>query len=86
MNPFGEGPMPIDPFALLNEIIGNLKAATTSAVELMRRTVELIGKRRDELKDCPAQHAMKLAVWSDKSKIPQDERQRLSPLWMKYFE
>src|SRR5439155_13913036 len=31
-----------DPFVLLNEIIGNLKAATSNAVILMRRTVELM--------------------------------------------
>jgi len=75
----------IDPFVLLNEIIGNLKAATASAIQLMRRTVELMGQRRAELADCPAQHALKLAIWSDKSKISADERQRLGPLWMKYL-
>jgi 5'-methylthioadenosine phosphorylase len=76
----------IDPFALLNEIIGNLKAATASAVGLMRRTVELMAQRRAELDECPARHALKLAIWSDKSKISAEERQRLAPLWMKYFE
>jgi 5'-methylthioadenosine phosphorylase len=76
----------IDPFVLLNTIIGNLKAATANAIELMRRTVELIGQRRAELEECPARHALKLAVWSDKAKISEPERQRLSPLWMKYFE
>jgi 5'-methylthioadenosine phosphorylase len=76
----------IDPFTLLNEIIGNLKTATRSAIDLMRRTVELMGQRRAELDECPAQHALKLAIWSDKTKISNDERQRLAPLWMKYFE
>ena len=76
----------IDPFKLLNEIIGNLKAATSSAVELMRRTVELMSQRRPELDECPARNALKLAIWSDKAKISVNERQRLAPLWMKYFE
>jgi hypothetical protein len=52
----------------------------------MRRTVELMATRREELNECPAQHALRLAIWSDKAEIPQDERQRLAPLWMKYFE
>ena len=76
----------IDPFKLLNEIIANLKVATSSAVELMRRTVELMVQRRAELEECPARHALKLAIWSEKAKIPMEERQRLAPLWMKYFE
>jgi len=76
----------IDPFVLLNTIIGNLKAATANAIELMRKTVELIGQRRNELEECPARHALQLAIWSDKAKIPPEERQRLGPLWMKYFE
>ena len=76
----------IDPFKLLNEIIGNLKIAASSAIDLMRRTVELMAQHRAELEECPARDALKLAIWSDKAKIPPEERQRLAPLWMKYFE
>ena len=75
----------VDPFALLQEIIGHLKEASHNAISLMRRTVELMAARRDELEKCPAQHALKLAIWSDKAKIDPREVQRLSPLWMKYF-
>jgi 5'-methylthioadenosine phosphorylase len=83
-----------DPFVLLNEIKANLAAATANAIELMRRAVELMASRtsassvepREELADCPAIKALQLAIWSDKSKIPAEERQRLAPLWMKYFE
>jgi 5'-methylthioadenosine phosphorylase len=80
------GSMKPDPAVLLNEILGNLKAATANAVELMRRTVELIATHREELTDCPAQRALRLAIWSDKTQIPQEEWQRLAPLWMKYFD
>jgi 5'-methylthioadenosine phosphorylase len=75
-----------DPHELLKEIIGNLKVATENAIGLMRRTVALMGQRREQLEQCPARHALELAIWSDKSRIDPQEVQRLSPLWMKYFE
>jgi 5'-methylthioadenosine phosphorylase len=74
-----------DPHVLLREIIGNLKAATENAVGLMKRTVELMGQRREQLLTCPALHALELAIWSDKARIPADEVERLAPLWGKYF-
>jgi hypothetical protein len=52
----------------------------------MKRTVELISTRRDQLAQCPARRALELAIWSDKSRIDPDEVQRLNPLWMKYFD
>jgi 5'-methylthioadenosine phosphorylase len=75
-----------DPHALLNEIIGNLKTATENAIALMKRTVELMSGRREQLAQCPARRALELAIWSDKSRIDRDEVQRLKPLWMKYFD
>ena len=81
-----EKPAPADPFVLLKEIIANLETASANAIALMRRTVELMASRVDELNDCPAQHALRLGIWSDKSRIDPTERQRLAPLWAKYFE
>ena len=75
----------VDPAALLKEILGNVEAATANAVELVRRTVALMAKSQTELADCPARQALSRAIWSDKSRIPPDHVQRLSPLWMKYF-
>ena len=75
-----------DPHVLLKEIIGNLDAATNSAIQLIRKSVELMAGRRDELMQSPALRALELAIWSDKSKIPEDEVRRLGPLWIKYFE
>lgn len=80
-----EGQKP-DPFALLNEIIANLNRASESALALMKKTVELISHDPASIADCPAHHALRLGIWSDKSKIPQDQRQLLAPLWLKYFE
>jgi len=76
---------PADPHELLKEIMGNLKSATESAAGLMKRAVELMNQRREQLSACPAMKALELAIWSDKSRISPDEVKRLSPLWGKYF-
>ena len=81
-----EKPEPPDPFVLLKEIIANLESASASAVALMRRAVELMASRTDELRHCPAQHALQLGIWSDKTRINPDERERLALLWAKYFQ
>jgi 5'-methylthioadenosine phosphorylase len=70
---------------LLREIIGNLKAATANAMRLVRRVASLIAQRRESLRPSPAHGALELAVWSDKNRIPREEVQRLSPLWIRYF-
>ena len=75
-----------DPFALLNEIIGNLNVATANAIKLMRATVEAMAGRQDELMQSPAHKAMQLAIWSDKKLIDPEEVRRLEPLWSKYFD
>ena len=76
---------PHDPFTLLNEIIGHLKAASGNAMGLIRQTVELIARRKDELPPSPAHAALQLGIWSQKDQIAADEVQRLKPLWGKYF-
>ena len=76
----------VDPHVLLKEIIGNLEAASANAMSLIRRTVDLMIERREQLQACPARHALELGIWSDKTKIAPDEVERLAPLWGKYFE
>jgi 5'-methylthioadenosine phosphorylase len=75
----------VEPQLLLKEIIGNLQAATGSAVALIKRAVELMNQRREQLSACPAMRALELAIWSDKARIAPEEVQRLAPLWGKYF-
>jgi 5'-methylthioadenosine phosphorylase len=75
-----------DPHVLLKEIIANLQAATDNAVTLIRRAVARMATRQDELAAAPAREALKLAIWSDKGRIPREEVELLGPLWMKYFE
>jgi 5'-methylthioadenosine phosphorylase len=80
------GPAAPDPFVLLKEIIANLQAASDNAIALMKRAVELMAGRREALQQSPALQALRLGIWSEKSKIDPAEVQRLGPLWMKYFQ
>ena len=83
----GNTPAPLahDPAVLLKEIIGNLDAATGHAIDLMRRTVQRLADHRDTLQTSPALHALQLAIWSDKKRIPTDQVARLATLWGRYF-
>jgi 5'-methylthioadenosine phosphorylase len=75
----------VDPHVLLKEIIGNLEAASSNAMSLIRRTVDLMMQRREQLQACPAHHALELGIWSDKTRIAPEDVARLAPLWGKYF-
>jgi 5'-methylthioadenosine phosphorylase len=77
---------PADPAALLNEIIANVKAASDNAVSLIHRVLRRVAANPQELAASPALQALKLAIWSDKSRIPPDQVELLAPLWMKYLE
>lgn len=76
----------LDPFKLLNEIIGHLKDATGNAIRLLKNAVAAMAADPSRLAACPATRALQLAIWSDKTRIDPAERQRLAPIWMKYFE
>ncbi len=73
----------IGPQELLREIIGNLQHATAQSIKLLKaalRDVSLL-----ENTPSPAHDALKLAIWSDKSRLSKDEIERLRPLWGRYF-
>jgi 5'-methylthioadenosine phosphorylase len=72
-----------DKVALLEEIIGNVKAATQNAMALIGQALPFIAAQENEPCDC--QSALRLAIWSDRSRLPEDVRQRLSPLLGKYL-
>jgi 5'-methylthioadenosine phosphorylase len=73
-----------DPAVLIKEIIGNLEIASNNAIRLIRRGLELMAQNPDRLAECPARSALKLAIWSDKSRIDAHEIARLAPLWGRY--
>jgi 5'-methylthioadenosine phosphorylase len=80
-----DAPPPPAPAALLEEILANLQAGSSAAVDLIRRALRRVAAAPAELLACPARDALKLAIWSEKSGISAEEIQRLSPLWGKYF-
>jgi len=84
-HPGTDSPNKNDPFALLNEILRNLKAASESAILLIKDAIERIAGNPDAVRDCPAHQALKLGIWSDKSRINPEDQQLLAPLWLKYF-
>lgn len=84
--PTSEGQAAPDPHVLLNEIIGNLKDATDNAINLMKRAVERIGQNPARLEACPAQKALELAIWSDRTQIDDDEVKKLLPIWGRYLK
>ena len=75
-----------DPFALLTEIVGHLKAASDNAMALIRRAATLANDRREELASCPAREALTLGIWTKKDAIDRAEVERLRPLWGRHFE
>lgn len=71
---------------VLKEILHNLQAATANAIRLLKRAVAILAQRRNDLPPSPAHNALELAIWSEKSRIPAEEVQRLAPLWRRYFQ
>jgi 5'-methylthioadenosine phosphorylase len=76
-------PAHVDQQKLLEEIIGNVKAATQNALELIRRTIPAVAALAE--KPCACQSALALAIWSDRARIPAEVRERLKPLLGKYL-
>jgi len=77
-------PHALDQFELLEEIIGNLKAASQNALHLIKSALPhlvALGNR-----PCPCQSALELAIWSDRDKIPAETRDRLRPILGKYLD
>ena len=69
--------------ALLGEILGNLKAATENTIELFQSVIASLST--SPIEDCDAFHALELAIWSDKSRVPSRVIQRLGPLIGRHF-
>jgi 5'-methylthioadenosine phosphorylase len=76
-------PANLDQAKLIEEILGNVKVATQSALELIRRSVPHVAALAD--KPCPCQSALSLGIWSDKARIPAATRERLRPILGKYL-
>jgi 5'-methylthioadenosine phosphorylase len=66
---------------LLAEIIGNLNAATANAIRLIRAAVPRVADGA-----CPCQSALRMAIWSDRKRIPPDAIDKLEPIVGKYLD
>lgn len=76
-------PAKLDQHELLKEIVGNLQAATALALETLRKAVTLVAERCTG--DCSCQHTLDLGLWTDKSKISAETREKLEPLIGRLF-
>jgi 5'-methylthioadenosine phosphorylase len=72
----------LDQARLIEEILGNVKAATQHAVELVKRAIPQIPALAE--RPCACQSALALAIWSDKARIPAATKKKLAPLIGKY--
>jgi len=68
-----------DKQTLLEEIIGNLHAATQNCIRLV--TAVLQSDRKLVCEDCACRRSLDLAVWTDRSCIDASERQALNVLF-----
>lgn len=72
----------VAPQTLLEEIIGHLKAATANAMTLLRAAIEEIAS--NPLPSSPIHDALKLALWTDRTRISTDQWKRYGVLLEKY--
>eukprot|EP00899_Mesostigma_viride_P008262 jgi/Mesvir1/17437/Mv08715-RA.1 len=72
-----------DRHELLNIIIKNLQVATENAIHLIKAAVQSLKER--PIEDCDAFHALELAIWSAKDKVPAGVVEPLRPLVGNYF-
>ena len=72
-----------DKLRLLEEIIDNVKAATQNAISLIAKAIPQVAAQ--SARPCGCQSALRLGIWSDKRRIPDDVRDRLSLLIGKYL-
>jgi 5'-methylthioadenosine phosphorylase len=69
--------------ALLSEIIGHMNAATENALALVKAAVPRVWAKRDAT--FASHRSLELAIWTEKARIPQAVKERLSLLWGKYL-
>lgn len=77
-------PAQVDQEKLIEEILSNVKAATSNALDLIRRAIGGIAVGAE--KPCSCQSALALAIWSDKESISIETKNTLRPLLGKYLK
>ena len=69
---------------LLQEIIGNLRAGSASALELIRRAVTALAAAAP--KPCACQSALDLAIWTDRARIAPETVRRLQSILGRHLD
>lgn len=69
--------------ALLREIIGNLHAVTTNAIDLLKTAVPMLAGQVDV--SCSCREALAMAIWSDRSSIDRADIERLGLIAKRHF-
>lgn len=69
--------------ALLGEILENLHRATDAAVRLIRETLR---RAEESSAPCGCRNALRLAVWSERSRLDPALKRRLRPLLGRYLD
>lgn len=67
---------------ILKSVLDNLHRASSNAIKLIHETLKLI---HQSPQDCPCQHALKLGIWTERSKIDPATRDKLKPLIGRYL-
>lgn len=76
-------PASLDQAKVIEEILGNVKIATQSALELIKRAIPHVAALAD--KPCACQSSLALGIWSDRARIPAEARERLKAILGKYL-
>lgn len=63
---------------LIEEILGNLRSGSQSALELIQRAVEKLTASPPPR--CGCQDALRLGIWTDRARIPAEVRRKLEPI------
>ena len=77
-------PAHVDQNKLIEEILGNVKAATANALLLIRKAIA--GVPAVAARPCSCQSALSLAVWSDRARLTHEVREKLRPLLGRQLE
>ena len=71
--------------ALLEEIIGHLRAATARALDVLRATIARLAVEPSGEAPCSCQSALALAIWSQRERIAREDIDRYGPLVSRYL-
>ncbi len=74
----------LDKQALLEEIIGNVEAATANCVALIKAALPLVAGRQEEA--CPCRDALQLAIWTNRESISPDTVRRYGILLSRHIK